>query len=217
MKKLLAVVLAVVFSLSLVFFATAPRDPYTVGDVVDNFTLMGVDGKTYTLYSGLDKENSNGVLLMWVSWRCPISNNCNDRMIKVAEFCEKNNITMLGINPNSVFYDGLNETVLAEANKAGFNFPVLRDLNTVITDHYKSVATPTAILIDTDRVIRYRGRIDNSHGRQGQPSPPPTEHTLMNILNEFLAGKELSVTEVRSPGCSIKRLSRYYDPKKGTK
>lgn len=217
MKKLFVVFLAVVFTLSLMAFAINPKEPYNVGDEVENFTLMGVDGKTYTLYTGLDKEGSNGVLLMWVSWRCPVSENCNERIVDVAKFCEENNITFLAINPNSVFYDGSNETVYAKAKEANFNFPVLRDLNQIITDQYRSVATPTAILIDTDRNIRYRGRIDDNHGRQGQPSPPPQEHTLMNVLNEFLTGKELSVTDVRSPGCSIKRLSRYYESSKGMK
>ena len=104
---------------------------------------------------------------MWVSWRCPVSENCNDRIVDVAKFCEENNITFLAINPNSVFYDGSNETVHTKAIEANFNFPVLRDLNQIITDQYRSVATPTAILIDTDRKIRYRGRIDDSHGRKG--------------------------------------------------
>ena len=217
MKKLFTLFLSVVFILSLMAFTVNPNEPYSVGDEVENFTLMGVDGKTYTLYSGLDKEGSNGVLLMWVSWRCPVSENCNDRIVEVAKFCAENNITFLAINPNSVFYDGSNETVLEKAIEANFGFPVLRDLNQIITDQYRSVATPTAILIDTDRKIRYRGRIDDSHGRKGQPSPPPKEHTLMNVFGEYLAGKDLSVTEIRSPGCSIKRLSRYYEPGKGLK
>ena len=115
MKKLFTLLLSVVFTLSLMAFAVNPNEPYSVGDEVENFTLMGVDGKTYTLYSGLDKEGSNGVLLMWVSWRCPVSENCNDRIVDVAKFCEENNITFLAINPNSVFYDGSNETVHTKA------------------------------------------------------------------------------------------------------
>jgi len=218
MKKVLILSLILVFSIPLLSFAqVAPVNTYSIGDAVENFTLMSVDGKPYTFYSHLDKEGSKGVLLMWVSWKCPISNNCNDRMIKIADFCKKNNITFLGINPNSVYYDGTNEDILAAANEAGFNFPVLRDWNAIYTDKFKSVATPTAILIDTDKILRYRGRIDDSHGWLGRQSKPITEHTLMNVLDEFLAGKELSVTDIRSAGCTIKRLSQYYKPPKGGK
>jgi len=119
------------------------RDPgYEIGDNVGNFTLMSVDNKPYNLYSEIHKEGSNGVLLMWISWNCPISNNCNDRMIAVARFCEENNIKFLGNNPNSIYYDGPNEVVHAAAIEAGFNFPILRDLNAVLTDKFRSRATP---------------------------------------------------------------------------
>jgi len=217
MKKTLTLVLILISSLSFLFFAVAEPIKYNIGDKVENFTLMSVDGKSYTLYSYLDQQRSKGVLLMWVSWRCPISNNCNERHIKLADFCEKNNITFLGVNANSVYYDGTNEKVLEEARKAGFNFPVLRDMNAIVTDMFGAAATPTAILIDNNRMLRYRGRIDDAHGWLGRPDKPITEHSLMNALNEYLAGKELSVTENRSVGCSIKRLSQYYKPPEGGK
>jgi len=217
MKKVLILGLILVFSIPLLSFAqVAPVNTYSIGDTVENFTLMSVDGKPYTLFTELEKEGSKGVLLMWVSWNCPISNNCDDRMIEVASFCQENNITFFGINPNSIYYDGPNEAILAAAKEAGFNFPVLRDWNAIYTDKFRSRATPTAILIDTEKVIRYRGRIDNAHGWLATERHPsrrqniaPTEHTLMNVLNEFLAGEELSVTDVRSSGCTIKRLSQY--------
>jgi len=219
MKKSIALFTIILLSLPFVIFAQnqSPRDPgYEIGDKVDNFTLMGVDGKPYTLFSEIENEGSKGVLLMWVSWNCPISNNCNERIIEVARFCEENNIKFLAINPNSVYYDGPNTAVQKAAVEAGFNFPVLRDWNAVYTDKFRSRATPTAMLIDTDKVLRYRGRIDNAHGWLGSERFPargsgrePTENTLIIALNEFLDGKELTKTDMRSIGCTIKRLSQY--------
>lgn len=217
MKHGTIAMLVLLLSVSLLSMAGTGPDTYKIGSKVENFTLMGVDGKPYTLYRYLDMPGSKGVLLMFVSWQCPVSNNCNERYIKIAEFCKKNGITFLGINPNTVYYDGPDAKVLEEAQKAGFNFPVLRDLNESICDLFAAVATPTAILIDTNKTLRYRGRIDNAHGRVGTPQPPITDPTLMNALNQFLAGKELSVTDVRSVGCAIKRLSEYYDPSKDVK
>ncbi len=204
----------VILCLSVLSLSGTGAAGYRVGSKVDNFTLMSVDGKPYTLYEDLDKSGSKGVLLMFMSWTCPVSNNCNARYIKIAEFCEEHGLTFLGVNPNTVYYDGPNEKVLEEANKAGFNFPVLRDLNQVYCDLFGVVATPTAILIDTSRNLRYRGRIDDAHGRVGAPQPPIRDATLMNALNQFLAGKELAETDVRSVGCAIKRLAEYYRPSK---
>lgn len=219
MKKSIALFTIILLLFPIVIYAQDQtfRDPgYVIGDKVENFTMMSVDGKPYTLYTEIEKEGSEGVLLMWVSWNCPISNNCNDRMIAVARFCEENNIKFLGINPNSIFYDGPNEVVHAAAVEAGFEFPVLRDWNAVYTDKFRSRATPTAMLIDTEKVLRYRGRIDNAHGwlaterfPSRRPNTEPTEHTLMIALNEFLAGEELTSTDMRSIGCTIKRLSQY--------
>ena len=219
MKKSVALITIILLTLPCVIYAQnqTSRDPgYEIGDKVDNFTLMSVDGKPYTLYTEIEKEGSNGVLLMWVSWNCPISNNCNERMIEVARFCAENNIKFLGINPNSVYYDGPNAAVQKAAEEAGFNFPVLRDWNAVYTDKFRSRATPTAMLIDTEMVLRYRGRIDNAHGWLGSERFPargssrePTENTLIIALNEFLDGKELTKTDMRSIGCGIKRLSQY--------
>ena len=220
MKKTIALITIILLSFPFVLYAQnqSERDPgYEIGDTVDNFTLMSVEGKPYTLYSEIEKEGSKGVLLMWVSWNCPISNNCNDRIIEVARFCEENNIKFIGINPNSVYYDGPNEAVQKAAVEAGFNFPILRDWNAVYTDKFRSRATPTAMLIDTENVLRYRGRIDNAHGwltsdrfpdDRGM-NRPITENTLKNTLSEFLAGDELTETDMRSIGCTIKRLSRY--------
>lgn len=217
MKQTAAAVVVLLLSLALVSVAGSGPASYSIGSKIENFTLMSVDGKPYTLYTYLDKPGSKGVLLMFMSWQCPVSNNCNARYIKIADFCKQNGITFLGINPNTVYYDGPDEKVLEEAKKAGFNFPVLRDLNETVCDLFAAAATPTAILIDTNRTLRYRGRIDDAHGRVGTPQPPITDPTLMNVLNQFIAGKELSVTEVRSVGCSIKRLSEYYDPTKDVK
>ena len=66
---------------------------------------------------------------------------------------------------------------------------------------YKAACTPDFYLFDQSNLLIYRGRLDDSSpGSQNQA----TGNELRNVLDDFLAGNEISNEQNPSMGCSIK-------------
>jgi thiol-disulfide isomerase/thioredoxin len=85
------------------------------------------------------------------------------------------------------------------AKERGFAFPYLYDGETQRTSlAYGVVATPQVFLFDTDRQLRYVGRIDDSEVKT------VTTHDTRNALDALLAGKKVPVEKTRTFGCSTK-------------
>ena len=72
---------------------------------------------------------------------------------------------------------------------------------------FGAVRTPEVFVLDRERTIRYRGRIDDQYvvGRQ---RPQPTRRDLAVAFEELLAGKAPSVAETAAIGCQIGRVPK---------
>ena len=67
--------------------------------------------------------------------------------------------------------------------------------------------TPEVLVFDAQRVIRYRGRIDDQFAT-GVHRATPTRRDLAIALEELLAGKDVSVPKTEPVGCRIGRARR---------
>lgn len=64
--------------------------------------------------------------------------------------------------------------------------------------------TPECFLLDSARVLRYRGAIDDQYGI-GYSRDEPTRKYLVDALEAVLAGKAPAVGATEAPGCAIER------------
>jgi hypothetical protein len=62
--------------------------------------------------------------------------------------------------------------------------------------------TPEVAVLDAERRLRYRGRIDDQHS-PGQSRPAPTRLDLKEALDDLLAGKDVRVPTTTVEGCLI--------------
>ncbi|MCH7771893.1 MAG: thioredoxin family protein, partial [Bacteroidetes bacterium] len=60
--------------------------------------------------------------------------------------------------------------------------------------------TPEILLFDSERKLIYSGKIDDNW----QEPEKVVNHYLRNAIDELLEGKEISVPETYSIGCTIK-------------
>ncbi|MFC1554930.1 redoxin domain-containing protein [candidate division KSB1 bacterium] len=187
-----------VFLVFLAFLGFAGDGSYNIGESVESFTLKSVDDMEYSLDKML-KDSENGVVLVWQSINCPYSQACDVRYNELAAKLKEHGITFAAVNSNKTEPTG---AIKAYAKKKNYSFPVLKDWNNIIADQFNAQATPQVFLIDKENKLRYRGRIDDNHKNASKV----TEHTFMNVVGEFLEGKELSVTETKSIGCTLKRV-----------
>jgi hypothetical protein len=113
-------------------------------------------------------------------------------------------VKFVGIDANS--QDSPQE-VAAYAGEYDLPFAVVTDPNNKTADAFGAVRTPEVFLLDAKRVIRYHGRIDDQRA-VGVQKPQPTRHDLAVAIDELLAGKPVSQSELPAVGCFIGRVTR---------
>ena len=62
-------------------------------------------------------------------------------------------------------------------------------------------------MLDWDRVVRYRGRVDDQFGL-GVHRPSATKHELTDALESLLAGRSVATTRTEPAGCKIGRTAK---------
>jgi thiol-disulfide isomerase/thioredoxin len=85
-----------------------------------------------------------------------------------------------------------------------FNFPYLYDGETQkVSQAYGPTATPHLFILDSERKLRYEGRVDNN-----TREPLVTLRDARNAIDALLAGKPVPVAKTPSVGCSTKWISK---------
>ena len=194
LASLLVIVLAAVSSIGRPV-ADVPAPP-AIGTVIDDFKLADASGKEHSLKSLM---GAKGTVILFVATKCPVSNNYNERMEKLAQDYKAKGINVIGINSNNTEPAA---EVKSHAAERGLTFPILKDEANKIADRLGRDKTPEAYVLDANMKLVYHGRIDNSQKIEGI-----TSNDLRDALDELAAGKTISKTGAAAFGCTIKRVA----------
>ncbi len=164
-----------------------------------DFSLPGIDGKTYSLKSFQDKPV---VVVFFTCNHCPYVQAWESRFVEVQRDYAAKGVALVGINSNdeAKFPEDDMAHMEERAKDHGYNFPYLRDESQKVAEAWGPVATPDFYVLDKDRVIRYRGRLDDNH----KDANAVTLRYLRDALDDVLAGKAPRVPLTPPYGCSIK-------------
>jgi peroxiredoxin len=184
-----------------------------IGDSAPDFSLKGVDDKTYTL---ADFKSARLLMVVFLSNHCPYSHAAETRLLPFAAEMKSRGLAVVAINPNhpdavrvdelgySKYNDSFEEMKLYAKEKY-FSFPYLYDGETQATAKaYGCLATPHIFLFDQDRQLRYMGRFDDS--RFADPATV-TSSDAPKAVEALLAGRPVPVEVTLPQGCSTKWLS----------
>lgn len=172
-----------------------------LGAPAPDFDLPGVDGRRYSLASFKDKP----VLVVIFSCNhCPYVKAYEDRMVSIQRDYESKGVRFVAINSNddAAYPEDSFPEMVKRAKEKGFNFPYLRDESQEVVEAYGGVCTPHVFAFDNNRILRYRGRIDDS-----KEARAVTTHDLRNALDDMTRGASVRVPDTRPFGCSIKWYS----------
>ncbi len=160
--------------------------------------LLGVDGKVH----GMSDFDSPILALVFSCNHCPTVIAYEDRMVQIQRDYGDRGVTLVAINPNDdAKYPTDNyENMVKRSGDKGFNFPYLRDESQEVAEAYGATRTPEVFVLDSDRILRYHGRIDDSTNDPGSVC----SHDLRNALDALIAGEEISVPDTVPVGCTIK-------------
>ena len=86
------------------------------------------------------------------------------------------------------------------AKSKNFNFPYLYDQSQEIAKAFGATHTPQVFLFYTERKLKYEGKIDDNWQEPEQVQSKYLRDAILELLN----GKDVSVPETFSIGCTIK-------------
>ena len=180
-----------------------------IGAAAPDFSLPGVDGKTYSLASF---KNARLLVVVFTCNHCPTAQAYEDRIIQLTADYKDKGVAVVAIMPNdptSIQLSELGYTDMGDsfdemkrrAAEKHFNFPYLFDGATETTARaYGPIATPHVFIFDQDRKLRYSGRVDDVE----KPSKMPHVRDARNALDQLLAGQPVTEPTTKVFGCSIK-------------
>jgi len=199
--------LALVSAAGLASAAPPGFKPLEIGAPAPDFQLPGVDGEEHRL---ADYADSKLLLVVFTCNHCPAAQAYEQRIIQLHADYKDRGVALVAISPNddqALRLDELGYTDLGDsfadmklrAQERDYKFPYLYDGETQKTAFaYGVVATPQAFLFDSERKLRYVGRIDDSDVKT------VTSHDARNAIDALLAGASPPVERTRTFGCSTK-------------
>ncbi|HEY5408905.1 MAG TPA: redoxin family protein [Ginsengibacter sp.] len=189
--------------------AQVKHETLAIGASAPDFSLPGIDGKTYTLESF---KKAKVLAIVFMCNHCPTSQAYENRVIQLTRDYAAKGVSVVAINPNnpaslrldelgySDLGDSFDEMKIRAANRH-FNFPYLYDGATEVTSNkYGPTATPHIFIFDKDRKLCYDGRIDDME------NPAKTPHSLdaRNAIDDILNNRKIADPVTKTFGCSIK-------------
>lgn len=180
------------------------------GSPAPDFCLPGVDGQTHCLK---DYAASKVLVIAFICNHCPTAQLYESRIKQIAEDYRDKGVAVVAIEPNNPDAVLLNEMgytdvgdslddMKTRAEFRHFNFPYLYDGETQrVSAAYGPTATPHLFVFDSDRKLRYEGRVDDN-----MRESLVTKRDAREAIDALLAGKPVAVTKTPSVGCSTKWL-----------
>lgn len=214
-KRCWLVILVAIVSSHLDAATGSAAQPATlaIGATAPDFALPGIDPATFEEKSYTPAEFAEAKILaiVFTCNHCPTAQAYEQRIKQLASDYRDKGVAVVAVSPNdaeAVRLDELGYTDLGDsfedmklrARDDEFNFPYLYDGETqAMSQAYGPVATPHVFIFDSDRKLRFCGRIDD----HDNPANVQVRDTR-NALDALLAGKPVPVETTRTIGCSIK-------------
>jgi peroxiredoxin len=184
-----------------VFGAESPPDARPIlGRPLGSFSAPDFRGR---VWAEADFADCPVLVVAFFGVECPLAKQYGPRLQKIAADYAERGVRVLGVNANR--HDSITE-LAAYARQHELKFPIVKDLNNVLADRWGAQRTPEVFVFDRDRLVRYRGRIDDQHAIGNKSKPAPSREELRAAIDDLLAGRDVQVAETEPVGCLIGRI-----------
>jgi len=197
MKKFLSVCLLAAS------FLTAQAKGYGIGDMVHDFSLKNVDGRTVSL---ADYKDAKGYIVVFTCNTCPVALAYQDRIIELSRKYAAAGYPVLAINPNDPEAQPADayEKMQERAQEKHFDFPYLYDPGQVVTSAFGATNTPHVFLLQKTgkgNMVVYMGAIDNDPEDNNKAS---RKNFLEDAVAAVQKGQQPAVQQTKAIGCTVK-------------
>lgn len=189
---------SVVCLFAFVSFSIAVDVPAPVGRKVTDFTLPNVlEKKDWSLATAT--RDTKATVIVFLATGCPASAAYAPKLVDFQKSYSPKVVSLVAVFSHPT---DENEDIEKFAKSAGMTFPALRDADRSLAVKFAIERVPTAIVLDSSRLVRYAGRIDDQFA-PGVQRGKPTKKELFAALDEVLEEKEVTVKSTPVAGCLI--------------
>lgn len=178
-------------------------EPLPIGSPVPqaDLKMKDVSGKEISLK---EVQTGKGLLVMFSCNTCPYVIKNQGRTYEICKYAMGKGIGVAVLNSNEAKRgdDDSFDAMKSYATDQGYGWYYLVDKQSSQADAFGANKTPECFLFDGSGKLVYHGAIDDN---PNDASAVNRKHLRMAI-DEVLEGKDVSVKESRSVGCTIKRL-----------
>lgn len=198
MKKLLFALTALVALTAFSF----EGDPLPLGADIPkaDIRMKDVGGKVISLK---EARSENGLLVMFSCNTCPYVIKNQERTKEICRYAldKKLGVILLNSNEGNRNEGDSYADMQTYAKQQHYSWYYVVDSDNVLADAFGANRTPECYLFNKDGKLVYHGAIDDSPADASNVN----RHHLKEAITEMMMGKDVSVKESRSIGCSIKR------------
>jgi len=169
----------------------------SVGQDMPAFSLPDLDGKVHSLAQYKDKV----VVIEFCNIGCPYSRGTDPDLIALAQTYAPKGVVVVGVDSNTT---NTVEDIKKYAAEKGKTYPILKDEGNKYADAVGAKTTPEVYVIGKDGKLAYHGAFDD----RAQPDRKGQTRFVENAIKAVLDGKAADPKEVKSWGCSIKRVAK---------
>ncbi|HVW62534.1 MAG TPA: thioredoxin family protein [Puia sp.] len=189
-------------ALGLLSFSFLHNESLPIGAAIPkaNIRVKDVSGKELNLQ---EAKQPAGLLVMFTCNTCPYVIRNQSRTNEICKYAQSNKMGVVLLNANEGDRMGGNSfsEMQSYARSQGYQWAYALDEKSVLADAFGASRTPECYLFDKDGKLVYHGAIDDSPGDADRVK----RHHLKEAIDEMMQGKDVSVKETRSVGCSINR------------
>ena len=170
--------------------------PVKVGDIVKELHFKD---RLFLPRQLSDFANAEAIVIIASNTSCPIVQKYWPKLIRLHDEFSSKGVQFVSLN---VMHNDTIIDISAQAVKYDVPFPFVKDIDGQGVTRLGLTRTPEVVVLDADRRLRYRGRIDDQH-RLGASTPAVRKESLKNAITAVLDGEDPLPAETSVDGCLI--------------
>lgn len=190
----------VMLTLSLALaLATSDKEnarPVPISTQIDNLTFKDT---RYLPRSLNDFKDKQAFVLVFTNTSCPLVQRYLPMLQRMEKEFRDKQVQFLAVNVSEE--DSITQMATQQV-EYGMEIPFVKDARGACAKKLGVQRTPEVVILDNQRRLRYRGRIDDQY-RLGGMKPEATRQDLRIALEEVLSGKSVTMPETPVDGCLI--------------
>jgi thiol-disulfide isomerase/thioredoxin len=184
----------VLTALVLLVTGSFAAEPAKIGEAVPKLKFTDARSLPRTLD---DFGAKKAIVIAFIDTSCPVAQRYLPTLKDLAK--EYKDVQFLALNAND---DDRVVAVALQAVRHDIDFPFGKDFGGVCAKTVGITRTPEVAVLDGEKKLRYRGRIDDQY-RLGGTRKEPARRDLKDALDAILAGNEIAKPTTEVDGCPI--------------